>query len=156
VSYLADLLKVLGPPFLAAFLSGYLVSRWKTREDAIEKRLDELIVQIDAVANAANAYWLKGPQDSEVKLQATKVMAGIARLDGLRSTIAPFLSSAANTEIVAIAGDFLRTSTGGDFGVHNRDADLSRSLQVLLVAASYSVAVRSARMKDLLGWKRRG
>lgn len=48
---------VLASPFLAAFLSGYLVTRWKGREDAIEKRLDEITKKIDEVATTASAYW---------------------------------------------------------------------------------------------------
>jgi hypothetical protein len=39
----AQVAVVLAPPILAALLSGYLVTRWKGREDAIEKRLDEII-----------------------------------------------------------------------------------------------------------------
>lgn len=150
-----DLSKTLGPPFLAAFLSGYLVSRWKTREDAVEKRLDELVSQIDAAATAAQAYWQKPPTDSEIRLAAAKVRAAIARIDGLLSALSPFLSSPANKEMVTVASQFLREATGGDFGVHNRPEDLNRSMQVLLMAAEYTVVVRRARMRDLEGWRRR-
>lgn len=151
----SDLAKTLLPPLLAAFLSGYLVSRWKTREDAIEKRLDELIQQIDLVATEAVAYWLRPGIHPDTQLSGAKVAAGIAKLDGLRSTISTFLSATGNDEITTVAGHFFRETTGGDFGVHNRDADIIRALSIPRLAASYCVSVRRARMRDLAGYFRR-
>jgi hypothetical protein len=150
---------VLAPPIiaacLAAILSGYLVSRWKGREDAIEKRLDEIIEKVDEIATCASEYWQLAHTDPKVKIEGVKVRAGIARLDGLRSALRSVMSAAATEEISLASSDFLRSCTGGDFGVHNRSTDLGRASEILLVAASLSVAIRSARMKDLQGWRRR-
>ena len=146
---------ILAPPFLAALLSGYLVTRWKRREDAIEKRLDEIIEKIDEVATTASAYWQLDYADPIVKIEGTKVRAGLARLDGLRSALQNVMSVPATNEISGAASDFLRACTGGNFGVHNRQTDVIRASEILLVAASFCVAIRRARMQDVEGWRRR-
>jgi hypothetical protein len=146
---------ILAPPFIAALLSGYLVTRWKGREDAIEKRLDEIIAKVDEVAVCASAYWQLPHTDPSVKIEGVKVRAGISRLDGLRSALNNVMSPPANSEISIAASDFLRSCTGGDFGVHNRHTDIGRSSEILLVAGSFCVAIRRARMRDLEGWRRR-
>jgi hypothetical protein len=146
---------LLVPPGVAALLSGYLVSRWKGREDAIEKRLDEIIDRVDDVALTASAYWQLAHTDPTVKIEGVKVTAGIARLDGLRSALQSVMSDAANNEVSSAASDFLRVCTGGDFGVHNRSTDIGRASEILLVGAALCVAIRRARMRDLEGWRRR-
>lgn len=146
---------VLVPPVIAALLSGYLVTRWKGREDAIEKRLDEIIEKVDEVATTAAAYWQLDYTDPTVKIEGTKVRAGLARLDGLRSALRNVMSLSATNEISIAASDFLRSCTGGDFGVHNRQTDVIRASEILLVAASFCVAIRRARMQDVEGWRRR-
>jgi hypothetical protein len=150
---------VFAPPIvaavLAAILSGYLVSRWRGREDSIEKRLDEIIEKIDEVAACASDYWQLAHTDPKVKIEGVKVRAGMARLDGLRSALRSVISASATEEIAIASSTFLRSCTGGDFGVHNRAPDILRASEILLVAASFSVAIRSARMKDMEGWRRR-
>lgn len=140
---------------LAGTLSGYLVTRWKGREDAIEKRLDELIDKIEEVADSASGYWQLHHENASVKLEGVKVLAGIARLDGLRSALRDAMSKSATEEISRASSTFLRACTGGDFGVHNRETDIARASEILLVGASLAVVVRTARMADLRGLRRR-
>jgi hypothetical protein len=151
----AQVAVVLAPPILAALLSGYLVTRWKGREDAIEKRLDEIIEKIDEVATTASAYWQLLHTDPTVKIEGTKVRAGLSRLDGLRSALRSVMSVPSTNEISIAASEFLRSCTGGGFGVHNRETDIGRASEILLVAGSFCVAIRRARMRDLEGWWRR-
>jgi hypothetical protein len=146
---------ILAPSFIAAFLSGYLVTRWKGREDAIEKRLDEIIEEVDKVAACASAYWQLPHTDPSVKIEGVKVRAGIARLDGFRSALHNVMSQPANREISIAASQFLRSCTGGDFGVHNRPTDVGRASEILLVGAAFCVAIRRARMQDIERWRRR-
>jgi hypothetical protein len=155
VSALTEALKLLVAPLLAAFLGGYLVSRWKTREDTIEKRSDEICQEIRSISENASVYWQKEPTDGALKILAETITAGIVRVDGLRSAIAPHVSSPANDEMAKAASFFLRETTGGQFGVHNRASDLERARSVIQQAALFSVAVRQSRMRDLKGWRRR-
>lgn len=151
-----EILKILTPPLLAAFFTGYLVNRLKAREDGIDKRLDELYTEIKLAAADAADYWQTEAIAPDIKLKAAKVQAGIGRLGGLHSMLSTHVSSAASVEITKAASDFMRTATGGDFGVHNRLADVQRAALVHLQAADFAVAVRRARMSDLRGWFRRG
>jgi hypothetical protein len=148
-------LKIVGTAAMSAIASGYLVSRWKSREDAIEKRLDELWSEIKAAGEQASEYWRMPQISPDLNIRATAIQSTIARIDGTRSTLAEFMSPRANEEIAAHAATFLRQATGGNFGVHNREAEESRAAAAQLAAANYAVWSRRARMRDLKGWFRR-
>lgn len=150
-----EAIKILLPPILAAIFGGYLVNRFKSREDAIDKRLDELYSEIRLAATDAENYWKSDPKADDLKILAAKTLAAIVRLDGLRSAIAKHMSQSASDEMAAAASDFMRLATGGEFGVHNRESDIFRAAQVHQQAAAFSVAVRKARLQDLEGWRRR-
>ncbi|MBN9440349.1 hypothetical protein [Bosea sp. (in: a-proteobacteria)] len=147
--------KLLIPPILAALLSGYLVNRFKSREDAVEKRLDELYAEIKLAADDATIYWQTEPAADDIVLKSARTLAALARLDGLRSAIASHLSVSASKEMAAAGSEFMREATGGDFGVHNRNPDILRAARIQQQASAYAVAVRKARMEDLKGLRRR-
>lgn len=155
INWLLETAKILIPPFLAAILSGYFISRWQSRESAIESRLDEVSQELKDAADLAADYWRKQPGDPGIPLLESKVLAAITRIDGLRSAIEEYVSRPARDEITQAASAFLREATGGDFGVHNRAADVERARGVVLFAAIFTVAVRRSRMRDLSGWRRR-
>lgn len=147
--------KILGSAVVGAMLSGYLVARWKYREDSIDKRFDDLWKEIAETAELAADYWKTKPSDPELKMKAARVMAGIARINGLISSLAEFVSKTASKEITLESSRFLRVATGGSFGVHNRDEDASRATDVLPSAALFAVECRRARLRDLKGSLRR-
>lgn len=154
-SFFQESLKILGSATVGAVLSGYLIARWKYREDSVDKRFDDLWAEISITAIAATDYWATKPEDPDLKIKAAKVMAGIARINGLTSTLAEFISGPASKEIALESSRFLRTATGGNFGVHNRDDDISRAADVLPAAALFAIECRRARLRDLKGLRRR-
>ena len=143
------------PGLVAGALGGYLVTRWKTREDAVEKRLDELCQEVNRVAEFAAEYWQMASTDERLSLWQAKTVAAVARADGLRSLIAPLLSKVASNEIAVEASNFLREATGGEFGVQGRQRNLNQAQYVIQAAAAYTVTIRRSRMRDLSGWFRR-
>lgn len=138
----------------AAALSGYAVNRWKGRGDYIEERLDELCDLIAETAEVASGYWAKN-QTNDAYLEEARITAGLARIAGLRVLLEGFTSSASVGEMRSAEATFLRDATGGNFGVHNRTADLRRAGGCHHSGAHFIVAVRRARMYDLRGWRQR-
>ena len=151
-----DLAQILFSAGLAAFLSGYLISRWRSRDETITQQLQDLCDEIAMVASDASSYWQMGPADSETRLLSYKVLAGVGRTNGYQSILTQQMSMSAANEIAAAGAKFLRAATGGEFGVHNRPSDTERAEQILLEGAAFVVAVKQARMRDLEGvWIRR-
>jgi hypothetical protein len=138
----------------AAALSGYVINRWKGRSDYIEERLDELCDLDVATADIASVYWAKD-QTNEAYLQEARITATLGRIAGLRVLLESFTSTASASELRSAEATFLRDATGGDFGVHNRTANLGRAAGCHHSAAHFNVAIRRARMYDLRGWKQR-
>jgi hypothetical protein len=155
VEFFQETTKILGSATVGAIFSGYLVARWKYREDSVEKRFDDLWVEISSTAISATDYWAAKATDPDLKIKAAKVMAGIARINGLTSTLAEFISGPASKEIALESSRFLRTATGGNFGVHNRDDDINRAAEILSAAALFAIECRRARLRDLKGLRRR-
>lgn len=152
---LLEILKLLCAALLSALLGGYLVTRYKSREDNVEKRLDELCDEIDRVANLASSYWQLPPSHQDVPILAAKVNAGLFKIAGLRAALSDFVSASASKEMAEAESILLRNTTGEGFGVHNRVEDLQTATQVFRTAATYTVAVRKARLKDIKGYRRR-
>src|SRR5262249_52108587 len=148
VHYVQPVLTFIGPPLLAAFLGGYLVTRWKGRVDYTEKRLDELSELVLKVAELSSDYWCTDYTSSSAKLLfEARIRAGLARIAGLRALLESGLSRSGCAELQSAESDFLRETTGGDFGVHNRASDLSRMIACQFTAAAFVVNIRRARMK---------
>lgn len=147
--------KIVGPPILTAILVGFLANRWKFREDFVDKRIDNLFEEIKELGEVCSAYWELAPGSPDLKRNEAKISAGIARINSTVAALGPFLSRSAANEISVSSSSFFRIATGGNFGVHNRPADISRSEQVLIQSAHFSVACRRARLKDLKGFLRR-
>jgi hypothetical protein len=138
----------------AAALSGYAVNRWKGRGDYIEERLDELCNSVAETADLASGYWAEN-QTNNAYLEEARITAGLVRIAGLRVLLEGFTSSASVGELRSAEATFLRNVTGGDFGVHNRTANLERAAGCHHSAASFIVTVRRARIYDLRGWRQR-
>lgn len=147
--------KILGSAVAGAMLSGYWIARWKYREDSIDKRFDDLWKEIGETANVAADYWTTKPSNQELNMKAARVMAGITKINGIISSLAEFISKPAAEEITLESSRFLRVATGGNFGVHNRDEDVTRATDVLPSAALFAVKCRRARLRDLKGFLRR-
>jgi hypothetical protein len=138
-----------------AIFSGYVVTRWKAREDQIEKRIDELCTATHEIASLAAAYWAGTPQDPSMNVREAQIIASMRRIAGLRVLLSEFVSRASDAEIVAAEAFFIRSVTGGDFGVHNRTADSERMLACQYAAAEMVLAARRSRLLDLRGlWPR--
>jgi hypothetical protein len=150
---------ILGGPLLSAvvgaFLSGYMVNRWKTRDDQIEKRFDELCETALATADLAAEYWQGTAQDDGMALREAKIMGALRRIAGLRVMLSDYTSASSVNELEVAEQNFVREVSGGQFGVHNRTADLQRIISCQHVANELVLRARRARLRDLRGWRRR-
>jgi hypothetical protein len=142
-------------PVIPAFLAGYLVNRWKTREDFIEKRCDEMCKVVGDTAKLAQEYWLLNQQEITDQLLATKIVSAQSKLSEMRLRLEEFISKRSANEIVAAEQDFQRNLTGGDFGVHNRVRDFERAKITIFSAHKYETAIRMSRLGDIKGlWRK--
>jgi hypothetical protein len=150
---------IVGSPILAAafgaIFSGYLVTRWKTREDQIEKRFDELCQVVSDTAELASEYWQGTAQDPGMAVREARILASTRRIAGLRVLLIDHVSAAALTEIQAAESAFLREVSGGQFGVHNRVPDFQRIISTRSAGVELILTARRARLRDLRGmWRR--
>jgi hypothetical protein len=110
---------------LAALLSGYVVARWRAREDHVEKRYDEMCVTAQTIADFGSEYWAGTPTDEGMNLREAKILGGLTKLAGLRVAIGSYISNSSVQEMEAAESTFLRAITGGDFGVHIENPTLN-------------------------------
>lgn len=143
------------PPIITAFLSGYLVLRWKGRGEYLDKRLDELCAMIDSAAEFGSDYWSIDQSVTGALINEAKLQAQLMKIAGLRASLESEMSQSSIAELRRAESVFLREATGGNFGVHNRVSDLFRAIATRHSAAQFVVAIRAARMRDLRGWQRR-
>jgi hypothetical protein len=141
-------------PVLPAFLAGYLVNRWKTREDAIDRRCDEMCRELGEVSKLGQMFWCVDHKDLSDQLATSKIQAAQRKLSEMRTRLDSFLSPEASKTIIGAEQQFQRAITGGNFGVHNRVADIERAREVVYRAAEYDVAIRMSRMNDMKGIRR--
>jgi hypothetical protein len=151
---------ILGGPLLSAvvgaFLSGYVVNRWKGREDQIEKRFDELCESVLDTAVLAAEYWEGTAQDAGMRLREAKILSSLRRIAGLRVLLSDFVSASAQREMEVSESAFIREVSGGQFGVHNRTADVQRIMGCHFIATELILTARRARLRDLRGLWMRG
>ena len=141
---------------LSAFLSGYFFARYKSREDQIDKRCDELCVEISSVGNASSLYWLSASTPPiETNIQHAKIVAGWSRISGLRVLLEDFISETAKDELLEAEMKMFGVTTGSNFGGVNIVAEPQRARECILEAAHYVNDVRTARMRDTKGHLRR-
>jgi hypothetical protein len=152
-SYLWEAAKVL-LPVLPAFLAGYLVNRWKSREDAIDRRCDEMCRELSEVSKLGQAYWISDQRELQDELTAAKIQAAQKKLSEMRVRLDSFLSPQSSKAIIEAEQQFQRAVTGGNFGVHNRVADIERARTIVYRAAEYDVAIRMSRLNDMKGMRR--
>jgi hypothetical protein len=152
-SYLWEAAKVL-LPVLPAFLAGYLVNRWKSREDAIDRRCDEMCRELSETSKLGQMYWLENQSDSKDQLAGIKIQAAQKKLSEMRVRLDGFLSQQSSRAIIEAEQKFQRAITGGNFGVHNRVADIERAREIVYRAAEYDVAIRMSRLSDMKGFRR--
>jgi hypothetical protein len=137
-------------------LSGYAVNRWKGREDHIEKRFDELCAAAQHGADLASEYWTGTVMDDGMALREAKIFASLRKMAGFRVLLQGYGSRSTVQEMQLAESHFLRGTTGGNFGVHNRVAEPQKVLECQAAAADFIVAIRRARLADLRGFWRRG
>lgn len=154
-----DAVSFLVTPLLAALfgalLSGYAVSRWKGRQEHIERQFDELCSIILETADIAAIYWAGTAADEGMRLSEAKVSAYLMRIAGIRVLLTEDISGSAVNEIQIAESNFLREVSGGQFGVHNRESDIERIARCQFAASELILAARRARLRDLRGfWTR--
>lgn len=138
-------------PVVPAFIAGYAVNRWKTREDTIEKRCEDVSKEISELTKLASEYWQKDQSAISDQLLGIKILASQTKLSEIRGRLEAFLSVDSAKRIVVRESEFMRSLSGGDFGVHNRTADIERARMLILNAARYESEVRMAHLSDLKG-----
>jgi hypothetical protein len=126
------------------------------REDYIEKRFDELCSTILDTADLASDYWSGSAADEGMRLCESKIVASLKRIGGLRVILSQYISRSAHNELAQAESALLRETTGGNFGVHNRQPDPQKILSCQAVASDCVITIRRARMSDLRGFRRRG
>jgi hypothetical protein len=119
------------------------------------KRFDEACAAAQEAADLASEYWSGSSTDQGMALREAKILGYIAKMAGLRVLLGAHGSSSAVREMEIAERVFLRHTTGGEFGVHNRTPEPQRVLQCQRAAADFTVTVRRARLSDLRGLRRR-
>jgi hypothetical protein len=154
-SWVWQFLAFLFTPVLAAFCGGYVVNRWKAREDHLEKRFDELCTIILETADLASEYWSGSPNSPRAQLCEAKLHASLTRIAGLRVLLSAHISTAAQRELAQAEQILFREMTGDDFGVHNREARPQKLLACQTAAVECVLSVKRSRIRDLQGFWRR-
>jgi hypothetical protein len=129
---------------LSAYIAVKVVNRLKSQSDYIEKRIDDACADIRSVADLATDYWNK-PATNELRPTEARIAARIRLIMELRQAIAAAAPEIGSERLTEVAQDFLRTVTGGDFGVHNRVQDAERACAVQYVATRFIGEIRRAR-----------
>lgn len=142
-------------PIFVAVLSGHFFARKKSKEDNVDKRMDELCAEIAKLGEAAQEYWSSEVAERASKGMPLRVTVHWTRVNGLRVLLEEFVSNSAREEILEADGILFKVSTGGDFGGASTAVEPERGRLCLLEAANYVNVVRSARMLDMKGWFRR-
>lgn len=137
---------------LSALLSGLWIRHWQYREDFIEKRLDDLIREVDGAADLACAYWMrdadaaKEPRDDAIEAD---LIARQTRIGSLRSLVSDFFDSHSGMNLQLSEANFIRALTGGDFGSSSRKYEAMRLRDIRAQAANYIGELRRARRSRL-------
>lgn len=142
-----DFSKVVVTVACSATASVYFVNRAKSKADFLEKRIDDICSDVRAVADLASDYWMK-PAANDLQPLEARISARfmyIARMVAIASKNVPELLS---PPVVAAQAKFFRTTTGGNFGVHNRDWSVDRARQCQHDATNYMLELRNARSES--------
>ena len=110
---------------------------------------------IDAAADISAEYWNHDQLDPNSLLNEARARAQFMKIAGLRALIEFAISNSSASELRLAEAAFFRETTGGAFGVHNREADPLRIVSIRYAAAEFVVAIRTARMRDIQGVRQR-
>lgn len=145
IDYL-EYLKIVVGPVSSALLAVYIVNKSKTREDHIERRIDEICNDVRSICDFSCDYWSQDQSHKlipvEVKIQ-TRIMY-LSRISVKASELSPELQ---NYHVKKLMQHFARTVTGGDFGVHNRTSDTNRIRDIFHSANNLAVEIRSVSIR---------
>jgi hypothetical protein len=143
--------KILITAILSAGLGGFWVSRWKASLDHSEKRIDDLCAEIAKLADFGSEYWLLPQTDDKVPVLQARLTSGMLRIATIRVSLAGLVKGLGNDRIVQAEMVFIRETTGGDFGVHNRAVSAAYAASAQHSASALIVEIRRARMQALQG-----
>ena len=145
-----DVIRQLLSVGLAAWLAVAFVNRSKSRADFIERRVDDVCSEVRQVADLASEYWVKPPFEHQ-RVSESRITARFNQIERTRNTLSKNVTALRDADVVRRSQAFFRIMTSGDFGVHNRTADVERASAVQHAATAYISAIRTARMRDHLG-----
>lgn len=153
-----DILKLAFPSvlsaILSALLSGYLVTRWRSRKDLIDKRIDDLCKEIDVLAEIAREFWSRNSKAADQAI-IVNIKSKLLRISRLRVLLEGLVSNSSKNELVESEQMFLREISGGEFESPRRKLDFVKSYAVLEVGSNYVLAIRQAHISDQKGlWMR--
>jgi hypothetical protein len=134
---------------LSAGLSGYWVSRWKANTDHAEKRVDDLCEEVISLADLASEYWTLDQTDPKIPVLEARLQAGLMRAALMRNSLANVVRGLHNEKIVNAEAEFVRATTGGDFGVHNRKASPEAAAASQFAGSALLVEIRRARLSAM-------
>lgn len=148
-NYWIEVGKILLTATLSAGLSGFWVSRWKASIDHAEKRIDDLCTDIIKLADLGSEYWVTPQADTKIPVLQARVSSGLMRIAAIRVSLSEIVKGLANERLIQSEANFIRTMTGGDFGVHSRIPSVQIAAHVQHAASALIVQIRKARMEAL-------
>jgi hypothetical protein len=143
---LFDVAKIVVPAVLSALLSGIWVSRWKASLDHAEKRIDDLCTEIMKLADLASEYWITPQTDAKIPVLQARISSGLVRIATIRVTLSYFVKGLGDDRIVNLESNFVRETTGGDFGVHNRAISQASAAAAQHAGSALVVEIRRSRL----------
>ena len=97
-----DILKLAFPSvlsaILSALLSGYLVTRWRSRKDLIDKRIDDLCKEIDVLAEIAREFWSRNSKAADQAI-IVNIKSKLLRISRLRVLLEGLVSNSSKNEL---------------------------------------------------------
>jgi hypothetical protein len=140
-----DLVIMLVGAITTAYITVRFVNHKQFKGEHLDKRVDDLCEEIRQTAELGSEYWLVS-EDAARPIAATRIQTRVTLLEGLRHLAGRDAPELLDTEVSVQAGRYLRTLTGGDFGVHNRVPDIERAREIQRAASAYIREVRRARL----------
>jgi hypothetical protein len=154
-----DIIKLAFPSvlsaILSALLSGYIITRWRSRKDLVDKRIDDLCREIDALGELAREFWSRNFKAAD-QSTIVNIKSKLLRISRLRVLLEGLVSNSSKNELVESEQMFLREISGGEFESPRRKLDFVKSYAVLEAGSNYVLAIRQAHLSDQKGlWMRK-
>jgi hypothetical protein len=141
-----EVLKIIGTAILSAALSGIWVSRWKASLDHAEKRIDDLCSEIAELSDLGSEYWITAQTDPKIPVLQARISSGLVRIATIRVTLSEFVSGLSDDRLIELERNFIRQTTGGDFGVHNREISQATAAATQHAGSALIVEIRKSRL----------